>query len=56
MGTGAGNLDLEIAAEAMVDVLGRAMATATYPKEVFIVVEHKEDQDIFESYLKRLPQ
>ena len=56
MGTGAGNLDIETAAEAMVSVLGRAMGTATYPKEVYLVVEHEDDREVFNNCLKRLPQ
>jgi O-acetyl-ADP-ribose deacetylase (regulator of RNase III) len=56
MGTGAGNLDVDVAAEAMVDVLGRAMATAIYPREVRIVVDTEEDRAVFQAYLKRLPQ
>lgn len=56
MGTGAGNLDLETAAEAMVSILGPAMGTAIYPREVYLVVENEEDRDVFNNYLKRLPQ
>ena len=56
MGTGAGNLELEDAAAAMVEVLGTALATATYPQEVCIVVDDNEQRAVFEGYLKRLPQ
>jgi O-acetyl-ADP-ribose deacetylase (regulator of RNase III) len=56
MGTGAGNLELEDAAAAMVEVLGLALNTATYPKEVCIVVDDDEQRAVFETYLKRLPQ
>ena len=56
IGTGAGNLDLEDVARIMVDVLGRAMATAAFPQEVCIVVDSEEDRAVFEAFLKRLPQ
>ena len=56
MGTGAGNLDLDVAAREMVDLLGRAMNTATYPREVLIVVDNEEEKSVFEAYLRRLPQ
>lgn len=56
LGTGAGNLELEDVAHLMVDVLGRALTSARYPKEVYIVVDKEEDRAIFETFLKRLPQ
>ncbi len=56
IGTGAGNLQLEDVAQLTVDILGKAMATANYPKEISIVVEKDEDMAIFEAYLRKLPQ
>lgn len=56
IGTGAGNLSLEEAARIMVEVLSQAMATATYPKEVSIVVNGDEEKTLFDTYLRRLPQ
>jgi len=56
MGTGAGNLEMEDAAAAMVEVLAAAMATAAYPKDVCIVVDDDEQKALFEAYLRRLPQ
>jgi O-acetyl-ADP-ribose deacetylase (regulator of RNase III) len=56
IGTGAGNLSAEDAARIMVEVLSRAMATATYPREVCIVVNSEEEKALFDTYLKRVPQ
>jgi len=56
MGTGAGNLELEDSAQVMVETLGRAMVTAVYPEEVYIVVESEPERGVFEAYLRRLPQ
>ena len=56
IGTGPGNLSIEDAARVMVDVLSMAMASAIYPQEVCIVVDSEEDKDLFDSYLKRVPQ
>ncbi len=56
IGTGAGNLPIEESARIMVDVLARAMATATYPKEVCIVVNGDEEKALFDAHLKRVPQ
>jgi O-acetyl-ADP-ribose deacetylase (regulator of RNase III) len=56
MGTGAGNLDLDESAQVMVDTLGKAMAVATHPEEVYIVVEHDDDRQVFDTYLRRVPQ
>ncbi|UCG87340.1 MAG: macro domain-containing protein [Gemmatimonadota bacterium] len=56
IGTGAGNLDLDDAARIMVEVLGQAMATGSFPQEVYIVVDREEDRAVFDAYLKRLPQ
>jgi O-acetyl-ADP-ribose deacetylase (regulator of RNase III) len=56
LGTGAGNLPIEESARIMVDVLSKAMATATFPHEVCIVVNGEEEKALFDSYLKRVPQ
>ncbi len=56
IGTGAGNLSIEESAKVMVQVLGRAMASATYPEEVCIVLDSEEDLAVFQAYIKRIPQ
>ena len=56
IGTGAGNLLIEDAARIMVEVLSDAMSTATYPREVCIVVESEEDKALFDTYLRRTSQ
>jgi hypothetical protein len=56
MGTGAGNLELEDVAQLTVDILGKAMGTATYPEEISIIVENDDDMAIFQALLRRLPQ
>jgi O-acetyl-ADP-ribose deacetylase (regulator of RNase III) len=52
LGTGPGNLSLEDAAGVMVDVLATQLRAATYPKDVFIVVESDEDRAIVEACLR----
>ena len=56
LGTGAGNLSVEDAAQVMVEVLGRHLAAAPYPTDVTIVVEREEDKRVFDGWLRRLPQ
>lgn len=56
VGTGPGNLSIEDAARVMVEVLATAMASARYPREICIVVENEEDKDLFDTYLRRVPQ
>jgi O-acetyl-ADP-ribose deacetylase (regulator of RNase III) len=56
LGTGAGDLDIEDVAPLMVKVLGQALATARYPREVCIVVGDDEERELFQSYVRRLPQ
>jgi len=53
LGTGAGNLSVEDAAEVMVRVLKAHSVTAAFPADVSIVVESPEDRDAFEVALKR---
>lgn len=53
IGTGAGNLSVEDAAEIMLGVLRAHGGTATFPSNVFIVVETPEDRDAFEAALHR---
>ena len=53
LGTGAGNLSVEDAAEVMVQVLKAHSGTAAFPADVSIVVESPEDRDAFEVALKR---
>jgi len=56
IGTGAGNLSIEDSATIMVGLLSETMATATYPREVCIVVECEEDKALFDAYLRKTPQ
>ncbi len=56
LGTGAGNLSVEEAAQVMVDVLSQHTAVAGYPTDVAIVVETEEDKHVFDTLLRRLPQ
>lgn len=56
LGTGAGNLGVEEAAQVMVDVLGQHTAVAAYPSDVAIVVENDQEKQVFEALLRRLPQ
>jgi O-acetyl-ADP-ribose deacetylase (regulator of RNase III) len=56
LGTGAGNLSVEDAAQVMVEVLGRHLAVASYPSDVTIVVESEQDKQVFDGLLRRLPQ
>lgn len=51
LGTGAGNLSLEAAAQVMVDVLG-ALGETPYPSDVCIVVETEEERELFEACLR----
>lgn len=53
IGTGAGNLSVEDAAEIMVSVLLSHTGNATFPSDVAIVVETPEDQAAFEAELRR---
>lgn len=52
LGTGPGNLSLEDAAGVMIDVLAAELRSATYPKDVCIVVESDEDRVIVEATLR----
>jgi len=53
LGTGAGALPVEEAAEIMCDVLEAHLAGADFPREVQIVVERAEDQQLIEALLAR---
>ncbi|HXV85971.1 MAG TPA: macro domain-containing protein [Gemmatimonadales bacterium] len=53
LGTGAGNLSVEDAAEVMCEVLTRHMATTSFPTDVQIVVETEVEKLVFEGYLRR---
>ena len=54
LGTGAGNLMLEDAAEIMVAVLVAHGAQAPFPGEVSIVVETADDRDLFDAVARRV--
>ena len=56
LGTGAGNLSVEDAAQVMIEVLARHLVAAPYPTDVTIVVENEEDKRVFDGWLRRLPQ
>ena len=53
LGTGAGNLAVEDAAEVMVQVLKVHGGSAAFPADVAIVVETPEDREAFEAALQR---
>jgi O-acetyl-ADP-ribose deacetylase (regulator of RNase III) len=53
IGTGAGNLSVEDAAEIMVRILKTYAADAPFPSDVAIVVETPEDREAFEAALRR---
>ena len=53
LGTGAGNLALEDAAEIMATVLHAHHGSAQFPADVSFVVERPEDQQVFEAALQR---
>src|SRR5213082_2276694 len=53
IGTGAGNLTVEDAAEIMVPILKVHLGSATFPVEVSVVVETAAERDVFETALRR---
>lgn len=53
IGTGAGNLTVEDAAEIMLAVLTTEFGDARFPQDVTFVVETPEDRDVFEAALRR---
>ena len=53
IGTGAGNLMLEDAAEIMISVLVAHVAGARFPSEVSLVVETAEDRDVLAAAVRR---
>ena len=53
IGTGAGNLSVEAAADIMVSVLKRHLEGAAFPADVSFVVETEEDRIVFEAALRR---
>ena len=53
LGTGAGNLSMEDAADIMVPILKAHLDSATFPGSVSIVVETPADRDTFEAALRR---
>lgn len=53
IGTGAGNLSLEDAADIMVQELFVHRARAAFPSDLAIVVETDEQRDVFEAVLRR---
>ena len=53
IGTGAGNLPVEAAADIMVSVLKRHLEGAAFPADVSFIVETEEDRIVFEAALRR---
>lgn len=53
LGTGAGNLEAEAAAELSIPVLIEHMATSVFPEEVIIVVESDYERDVFSDRLNQ---
>ena len=53
LGTGAGNLSIEDAADLMVPILRAHLGNATFPANVSIVVETAADRDAFEAALRK---
>src|SRR4029077_5085059 len=53
LGTGAGNLSMEDAADIMVPILKAHLDSASFPGSVSIVVETPADRDTFEAALRR---
>lgn len=52
LGTGAGNLDAERAAEIMADVLGEHLRAAEHPRRVIVVVENDYERTAFRQRLE----
>lgn len=55
VGVGTGALSLDDVARLMVPVLAEA-ERLRYPEDVLIVVETEEEKDVFDAWLRRLPQ
>jgi O-acetyl-ADP-ribose deacetylase (regulator of RNase III) len=53
LGTGAGNLTLEDAADVMGAVLTAVPGPTGYPREVTIVVENDQERQVVESYIRK---
>ncbi len=53
IGTGAGNLTIEDAAEIMATVLHVHLENSTFPADVSFVVETPEEHEVFEAALRR---
>lgn len=53
LGTGAGNLEIEDAADLSIPVLVEHQALSTFPEDVLIVVESEYEQDVFERRLRQ---
>jgi O-acetyl-ADP-ribose deacetylase (regulator of RNase III) len=56
MGLGPGNLELEVSAEIICDVLHSHLPAHEFPSEVTIVVERDEDKTVFEHFLHKREQ
>lgn len=54
LGTGAGNLSAEAAADAMCAVLRECLGRTAYPKHVTIVVETEDEKQVFDARVARI--
>lgn len=56
LGTGAGNLEIDLVAELMVTELRRYLAVATFPRTVVLVVESDYEEEAFRRFLDAEPR
>ena len=54
LGTGPGGLPFEDATRILVDILATDLPRATYPRDVCIVVESEEKQQVVESFIRSI--
>jgi O-acetyl-ADP-ribose deacetylase len=54
LGLGAGNLDVEDAADVMLDAIEQHLARARFPRAITIVVETPDERAVFERRLERM--
>jgi O-acetyl-ADP-ribose deacetylase (regulator of RNase III) len=53
LGTGAGNLSVEDAADIMAGVLAAHLGTVAFPRDVWLVLETDAEREVFEAALRR---
>jgi len=54
LGAGPGSLPFEDATRILVDILATELPRATYPRDVCIVVESNEEQQVVESFIRSI--